>query len=440
MDSDSILSLLGKQKDFCEARVEKLEFSSVRFKDGEMQVNAGTEEGANVRVFRNGCWGFASGKPCELPKLLKKAKKLASVGKGRLKLTERGKLGKIKNWKIGKGIGVEELVRVSKELGKRMRGKRITNRSIGLFEQVDRGEYYNSEGESVSENVLVMYGRFSAVGKKGNRIEEGSERLSSLKKWDEEELLEKAKEAKRKCEESLDSGAAKKGEFSVVMDPALAGVFAHEAVGHACEADGIIDGTSILGDKMGKKIGSGLITIWDDPQLENGFGRYSFDEEGIRGKKVDLIKKGRVAGRLNSIETAAELGEKPNGHGRSESYASSPIVRMSNTCIEPGGQEVEELMEMKRGLYLKGMCGGSVDPFTGQFMFRCEEAFPVVNGEVGKRVRGVSITGTIMETLLEVDGVAKDFELSPGFCGKEGQNVRVSDGGPHVRVKKIRIG
>ncbi|MCP4646902.1 MAG: TldD/PmbA family protein [bacterium] len=440
MDSDSILSLLGKQKDFCEARVEKLEFSSVRFKDGEMQVNSGTENGANVRVFRNGCWGFASGKPDEIPKLIKKAKKLASVGKGRLKLTERGKSGKVKKWKLGKGIGVDELVRVSKELGKRMKGKRITNRSIGLFEQMDCGEYYNSNGESVSEGVLVMYGRFSAVGKKGSRIEEGSERLSSLKKWDEGELLKKAKEAKRKCEESLDAGAAKKGEFSVVMDPALAGVFAHEAVGHACEADGIIDGASILGDKMGRKIGSGLITIWDDPGLEDGFGRYSFDEEGMAGKKVELIKKGKVAGRLHSVETAAELGEKPNGHGRSESYASSPVVRMSNTCIEPGKQEVEELMEMKRGLYLKGMSGGSVDPFTGQFMFRCEEAFPVVKGEIGKRVRAVSITGTIMETLLEVDGVAKDFGTSPGFCGKEGQNVRVSDGGPHVRVNKIRVG
>ena len=440
MGSDAILSLLGKQKDFCEARVEKLEFSSIRFKDGEVQVNSGTEEGANVRVFRNGCWGFASGKPDEIAKLLKKAKKLASVGKGKLKLTERGKTGKGKKWKMGKGLGVEELVRMSKELGKRMKSKRITNRSIGLFEQVDCGEYYNSGGESVSESSLVMYGRFSAVGKKGNRVEEGSERLSSLKKWDEGELLEKTREARRKCEEALDAGAAKKGELSIVMDPALAGVFAHEAVGHACEADGIIDGTSILKDKMGKKIGSGLVTIWDDPGLENGFGRYSFDEEGMAGKRVELIKNGGVAGRLHSIETAAELGEKPNGHGRSESYACSPIVRMSNTCIEPGKQEVDELMEMKRGLYLKGMSGGSVDPFTGQFMFRCEEAFPVVNGEVGKRVRAVSITGTIMETLLEVDGVAKDFGLSPGFCGKEGQNVRVSDGGPHVRVNKIRVG
>jgi TldD protein len=439
MDPDSILSLLGKQRNFCEARIEKLEFSGIRYKDGEVQVNSGTEQGANVRVFRNGCWGFASGSPEDMPALLNKAKKLASIGKCNLSLEERENK-KTKKWKTGKGIGADGLVRLSKDLGKQMQGKRVKNRSIGLFEQMDCGEYYNSQGEEKREKTLVIYGRFSAVGKKGRRIEEGNERFSSLEKWDRTGLFNHACEAKRKCEESLDAGPAKKGESAIVMDPALAGVFAHEAVGHACEADGIIEGTSILKGKLGKKIGSGLISIWDDPELEDGFGRYSFDSEGVGGKKVELIKEGTVTGRMHSMETAAELKEEPNGHGRAESYASSPIVRMSNTCIEPGEHEIEELMEMKRGLYLKGMSGGSVDPFTGQFMFRCEEAFPVVNGEVGKRIRAVSITGTIMETLLEVDGVAKDFGTSPGFCGKEGQSVRVSDGGPHVRIKKIRVG
>ena len=440
MDSDSILSVIGREKYFCEAHVEHLSFSSIRFKDGEIQVNSGTEEGANVRVFRNGCWGFASGRPGEIPELLVQAKKLASVGKGSLKLKKRGKTLKPKKQRIGKGIGAEGLVDLCKELGKEMCGKRITNRSMGLFEERDQETYYNSNGENVSEETLVMYGRFSAVGKSRGRIEEGGERFSSLKKWNVAELRKCAKEATRKCNESLDATPAKKGDFTIIMDNALAGVFAHEAIGHACEADGIIDGTSILGDQNGKKIGSEIITIWDDPALEGGFGRYTFDCEGIEGKKVNLIKEGVVSGRLNSIETAAELGEKPDGHARAESYAYSPIVRMSNTCIEPGDQKVEELMEIRNGLYLKGMSGGSVDPFTGQFMFRCEEAFPIKNGEIGKRVRAVSITGTILNTLHEIDGVAKDFGLSPGFCGKEGQSVRVSDGGPHVRIKKIRVG
>jgi len=440
MDSDSILSLLLREKDFCEARIENLEFSSVRFKDEEIQVNSGTEAGANVRVFKNGCWGFASGKPEEIPELLARAKKLSTLGRGVLKLNKRKKAVRAKSRKAGQGIGAEGLVDFCKEFGREMKGKRITNRSIGLFEEKDKQSYYNSDGEEISEETLVMYGRFSAVGKKGERIEEGGERFSSLKRWNAEKLRNCANEAKRKCEASLDALVPKKGDFTVIMDSALAGVFAHEAVGHACEADGIIEGTSILRDQKNKKIGSSIITIWDDPTLENGFGRYQFDDEGVSGKKVELIKNGVVRGRLNSLESAAELGEKPNGHARAESYAYSPVVRMSNTCIEPGDHEIEELMEIKDGFYLKGMSGGSVDPFTGQFMFRCEEAFPVKDGEIGKQVRAVSITGTILETLHEIDGVAKDFDLSPGFCGKDGQSVRVSDGGPHTRVKKIKVG
>ncbi|MEM4272698.1 MAG: metallopeptidase TldD-related protein, partial [Candidatus Bilamarchaeaceae archaeon] len=143
---------------------------------------------------------------------------------------------------------------------------------------------------------------------------------------------------------------------------------------------------------------------------------------------------------MKSVETAAVLEEKPNGHARSESYACAPLVRMSNTCIEPGDWKKEELLEMRSGLYLKGMSGGSVEPFTGQFMFRCESAFEVKNGEVGRRLRGIAITGTIMDTLKKVDAISRDFALCPGFCGKDGQSVRVSDGGPHVRVSRIRVG
>jgi TldD protein len=437
---EKILSFLSKERNFCEARLEKLKFFSILHKDGEFRANSGSEEGASVRVFRNGCWGFASGRLSEFPELLRKAKKLASAGKGKLKLMERG-TQKGKPPKAPQSeLGADGLLPLCKELKKELEGGRITNTGIKLLEERGEERYFNSLGDECAEETLVLYGRFSAVGKKNGVTEEGLDRFSSLEKWNADELHSRARAAKRRCLQALDASPAKAGEFPVVMDNELAGVFAHEAVGHACEADAVIEGTSILRDKRGVKIGSELVTIWDDPALKEGFGRYFFDGEGVRGKKVILIEKGVVSGYMNSVETAAVLSEKPNGHARSESYSCAPIVRMSNTCIEPGKQKIEELLEMKDGLYLKGMSGGSVEPFTGQFMFRCVEAFRVRNGEVGERLRGVAITGTIMDTLKGVDALSRDFETSPGFCGKDGQSVRVSDGGPHVRVSKIRVG
>jgi TldD protein len=101
----------------------------------------------------------------------------------------------------------------------------------------------------------------------------------------------------------------------------------------------------------------------------------------------------------------------------------------------------EEIFEeVKEGIYLKGTRGGQVDPAKGTFQFGAQEAFLVENGEVTRPLRDVALMGSILETLVNVDGIGKDFELaSPGFCGK-GQTVPVCDGGPHVRLLDAVVG
>jgi TldD protein len=95
---------------------------------------------------------------------------------------------------------------------------------------------------------------------------------------------------------------------------------------------------------------------------------------------------------------------------------------------------------VKDGIYLKGMRGGSVDTFAGGFMFKAEEAYVISNGEKKQLLRDTTISGNILQTLNEVEAVGKDFGGSPGMCGKNGQNVPVSDGGPHIRLKNVAIG
>ncbi len=113
---------------------------------------------------------------------------------------------------------------------------------------------------------------------------------------------------------------------------------------------------------------------------------------------------------------------------------------MSNTYFQKGESSKEEVFELKEGVYLKGMRGGSVDTFSGGFMFKAEEAYEISNGELGKIMRDVTITGNILQTMKDVEAVGKDFGTSPGICGKFGQGVPVSDGGPHIRVGNITIG
>jgi TldD protein len=114
---------------------------------------------------------------------------------------------------------------------------------------------------------------------------------------------------------------------------------------------------------------------------------------------------------------------------------------MSNTCLEGGDLSWEELLEgITEGIYVKGTRGGQVDVAKGTFQFGAQEAFLVENGEVTRPLRDVALMGSILETMRNVDGVGRDFQLaSPGFCGK-GQLVQVGDGGPHVRVRDAVVG
>jgi len=229
------------------------------------------------------------------------------------------------------------------------------------------------------------------------------------------------------------------GKFPVVMDPELTGVFIHEALGHASEADLILQNDSILKGKMSTQIGSSLVTIVDDATMD-AFGYYPYDSEGVKTRKNILVKDGVLRSLLSSRETASQLDITPSGNARSV-VGDQPIVRMSNTYLKPGELKFEELIEdMDSGIYLKGSRGGQVDTGKGIFQFNAAESFLIENGEVTNPLRDVSLSGNILEMLLKVDGVGSDFKMGVGFCGKSGQTVPVGDGGPHVRVKEATVG
>lgn len=441
MDQERISHSLSSKPFFCDCRLLRTSSRTAGMKDGDLEVREGAEEGMFVRAFINGSWGFASGPPADFGSLLSRAEKLASAGKGTSRYPNReGESAQPAAPSGPPPAPPEDSLSLCRELYPSMSSEKITNRQVRLSELRCSRMYLNSAGASIQDEQLLLYARFSCVGKEGAVMQEGHHTFGSRERWDQDALFHSAEEAKRKCLDSLSASPPPHGTFAAVLDSEMAGVFAHEAVGHACEADAILEGASILAGKKGARIGSGLISITDSPGLEGAFGSYSFDDEGVPGRAQRLVSNGTLSGFLHSSETAETLGEAPNGHARAEGHASPPIVRMSNTFIERGDHPVDELLDINEGIYVKGMNGGSVDTITGQFMFRAEEAFLVQKGTIGERIRDLSITGTIMGTLQEVDAVGDDFQLKPGFCGKNGQRMNVTDGGPHIRVRSLKVG
>ncbi|MEA2070804.1 MAG: TldD/PmbA family protein, partial [Asgard group archaeon] len=232
------------------------------------------------------------------------------------------------------------------------------------------------------------------------------------------------------------------GKMNLVMDSSLVGVFIHEAFGHACEADGIITQQSILHDKMGKQVGVEEISVSDNPTIPGLRGSFAYDSEGTKTFPRSLVKNGILSEYFHTLETATLLDAKPNGAGRAMDFRYPPQARMGNTFVEPGDKTVEELFELiDSGMYLVNSYGGYVHPSKGQFMFSAQQGYIIENGEKKALTQNVSMSGMVLEVLRNTLGVGKDFEYAfNGNCGKGGQWVPVTGGGPSIAVKDLVVG
>jgi TldD protein len=239
----------------------------------------------------------------------------------------------------------------------------------------------------------------------------------------------------------LDSVSLKGGVYDVIADPVLNGAMIHEAFGHACEAGNHTAGSSILKGKLNSAVGPETISITDDPTLEHHIGTYEYDSEGTRAQKRELVRDGVLTEFLHDLDTAARLKMIPNGAARSMSFMHPPIPRMSNTFMEPGDWDLDELIQdTKHGVLMCDVNYGYANSAKGQFMFQAPHGCLIQNGERTEMVRDVSIAGSITDILWKIDGVSNDFSYDVGDCGTQDQELLVMSGGPHVRIRQVPVG
>ncbi len=434
MEFHRILSGYG----YADVRIERGTESWVQITNDEVRHASGSQVGMGVRVLENGSWGFASSNRGEAPEiLLQRAKRLALLGKGGIALAVPAPEKKHITDRPPQGDS-EAQVKALLDAGRGMKAKNVAARTLSCTDSRTVQEFYSSEGAEIIQETGFTYLSCACTARSGSLIQRGMSRSWSRKGFGRLNM-DVAGEARDKALGLLKAAPPPRGRFTVVMDPEMTGVFSHEAVGHACEADAVLDKESILAGRLGKAIGNDMVSIADDPSADD-FGNYAYDDEGVRARKTVLVEHGVLRGFINSRETAKALCHEPNGHARAEGYGSVPIVRMSNTYFQPGDASPDDVFGVRDGVYLKGMKGGSVDTFSGGFMFRAEQAWLIKRGEKTALVRDTTISGNILQTLLDVECVGKDFGGSPGMCGKNGQSVPVSDGGPHIRVKNVALG
>ena len=338
-----------------------------------------------------------------------------------------------------KDVSLEEKTSLLGEIETAAKVPGIVNTRATYIERSEQTAFRDSSGNEYTYGICRSGFNVMAVASRDGNVQMALERLHSIHGLNIRHQQELGRVAGDRAVALINAGVVKGGTMDAVLDPELAGVFAHEAVGHASEGDLVHDGNSVLAGKTGEKIGNDLLTIVDDPTLHE-FGFEPVDAEGVMVARTEIIRKGIVNAYLHNRETLASVGHGIPGHARAMP-GEPPLVRMSNTFIETGDAASEEMIaEVRQGILLCGSRGGQVDPGRGVFQFNAEYGYLVRNGEQGEMIRDVSLSGEILSTLHAIEMCGKERLMSQGYCGKGGQSVPVSDGAPYVLLRNAVVG
>lgn len=236
--------------------------------------------------------------------------------------------------------------------------------------------------------------------------------------------------------------AATPGSYDVILAPDLAGIVAHEAVGHAAEADLVLAG-SVAASQIERLVASPLITMIDYAHTFDGAvcpQPVHVDDEGIEAENTLIIQKGVLKTYMNNRETAVHFEQKPTGHARAFTHADEPLIRMRNTVVMPGESKIENMIEsIENGYYLMKAGKGQADT-TGEFMFAVGTGFEIKDGKLGKVIRDTSISGLAFDVLQSVTMVSDEFkwDTSGYYCTKK-QLMPVGVGAASIKCR-VRVG
>ena len=440
--------------EYAEVRAQELRRTSLTLKEGRVEAaKQGIEKGAALRVLVKGAWGFASVGSFDIDVLteaISDACKMAGFAVSKLKkpikLTRTKAVEDtvvLEPRKDPSEIAVEDKISLAMSVNDVAfaSDKRVKGCTVNYLDLAGKTHFINTDGAFVTQDKLYLWLGVGVTAKEKGVFTYSREAVGSTlgyEVFDVETPQKVGEMAAERAVGQLEAKAPKGGTFPVILGPNVIGTLVHEAFGHLAEADLTLSG-SIISDKLRKKVGSDVVTFYDDGTVKGAFGSFKYDDEGVPAQKTLLVKDGVIVGLMHSRETAHQFDAEPTGNARAEDFRVEPIIRMRNTYIQPRDHSFDELLEgVKFGYYLKSFRGGQAN-LDGTFQVGIQEAYEVVDGEVCGSVRDVSISGNTLETLLKVDAVGKEFELWPGVCGK-GQSAFVSDGGAHTRVKEVIVG
>jgi TldD protein len=248
--------------------------------------------------------------------------------------------------------------------------------------------------------------------------------------------------------------ACPKKTTTLVLAGDILSLVIHESIGHPLELDRVFgternfSGMSFATpENLGKlQYGSEIVNVVNDPTEPHGLGSFGWDDEGVKSHKAYLIKNGILTDYLSSREMAARIGRDSTGAMRAEGWKNLPLIRMTNTILEPGDKTFDQLIgEVDDGVYMSSPTSWSIDDLRKNFQFGCEIGWEIKGGKLAGVVKNPTFSGctTLFWNNCDAIGDASQFQLrgTPN-CGKgqPGQNARTAEGASPARFRNIEVG
>jgi TldD protein len=452
MIETSAFSSLLESADYYEVHLQKTYTTSLLYANGVIEhLQRSTTQSGNIRLLYRGGWGFVSFNGDDYPRYAREA--LASARLAAQFQREHFKIVSLSPTVQSLGTDkqidpnaypLEQKIALVQSYHDILTHPSISRQAVTYRDTTTESLFFNSEGSHIQIQKTFTGLAMSVTAKDGTLLQKASESVGQYGGMELVLDLEtKAETIKKRALDLLKAPPVEAGTYTVVLNPRLAGVFAHEAFGHLSEADFLAENPDMLEVmREGRRFGPEFLSIVDDGSIPGLAGYTPYDDEGVPGGKTYLLKNGILSGRLHSRETAWKMGKPPTGNARAISPRYQPIVRMTNTYIEPHDTPFEAMIEgIQDGIYACDYLGGMTN--LEMFTFSAAHAYRIRNGRIAELLRDVVLTGNVFHTLENIRAVGNDLEHHGGLggCGKGGQSgLPVSTGGPHLLVADVKVG
>ncbi len=442
---------------YCDARAEQRESKEVLIENGEIEyVKNNNDEGIGISLVKEGAWSFCS---ITNPNSFEQIKEIindairnsthnAQDKKNEINLYPNSSNKTKINFPVLRKPGIDELIKIGFECDKIISDTpRIIKSIIHPWYTTNSKYFTNSEGSEIIQNFtdvvidMVSTAHESGLTQSVNITEGGRGGLEQVSNKDK--VQHSAHEISLKASQLIDAKPAKEEKATVVMNPDFVSLLTHEILGHPSEADRVLGkemawaGGAWWKGKIGEKIGSDKLNVFDDPTIKESLGWYYYDDEGVKTKKTTLVENGILKNHMQNRETAQIFDANPTGNMRATNYRFMPLIRMACTCIGNGDYDVSEMIkEVKNGYLISNMKIPSIDMKRYNWSISCQYAQKIENGEITDLLRDVIVIGIAPEFFESIDACGNDFTVRPiTNCGKGDpmQSMIMGNGGPSIR-------